>query len=167
MDRLTIEAEDTGGVLHDKLAAMAPAGLERALDLLAEGKAPRMPQDNALATHCGKLTRVDGRLDWQRSAVELARLIRAYNPWPGTFCQIAAGAEKIAQLKVHRATALEGAEVCPIAGTIVGANADSGLLVATGAGLLRLEEVQIEGGKRLPAADFLRGHALEVGSVLG
>jgi methionyl-tRNA formyltransferase len=165
MDRLTIDAEDTGGVLHDKLAAMAPAGLERALDLLAEGKAPRVPQDNALATHCGKLTRVNGRLDWQKSAVELARLIRAYNPWPGTFCQITEG-DKVAQLKVHRATALESAEVCPVAGTIVAADAASGFLVATGAGLLRLEEVQIEGGKRLPAADFLRGHALSVGGML-
>ena len=165
MDRLTISRDMTGGILHDKLAVIAPAGLERALDLLSEGKAPRLPQDNALATHCGKLTRVDGRLNWSSSAVELDRLIRAYNPWPGTFCQLQEG-EKVAQLKVHRATVLPNTEACPLGGTIVAADADSGLLVATGAGLLRLDEVQIEGGKRLPAADFLRGRALAVGMLL-
>lgn len=167
MDRLAIVANETGGGLHDKLAAMAPAGLERALDLLADGKAPRVPQDKALATHCGKLTRAAGKIDWQKGAVELARMIRAYNPWPGTFCQIAEG-EKPSPLKVHRATAVEDAEACPVAGTILAADGERGLVVATGAGLLRLEEVQAEGGKRLKVADFLRGQGkgLAVGGVV-
>lgn len=166
-DRLVISPEETGGSLHDKLAVMAPAGLERALDLLAAGNAPRVPQDDASATHCGKLTRADGRLDWQRSAVALERLVRAYNPWPGTFCQIAEG-EKTATLKVHRASVVEGAEACPLPGTLVAASPESGLIVATGNGLLRLEEVQAEGGKKLPVADFLRGHgkSLTTGSIL-
>jgi methionyl-tRNA formyltransferase len=161
---LAISKEETGGSLHDKLAAMAPAGLERALDLLSAGEAPRVPQDNRLATHCGKLTRIDGCLDWQSSAAQLERTIRAYNPWPGTYCLLPG--EKPAQLKVHAATANAAAEACPVAGTVVGADPKSGLIVACGQGLLRLDEVQMEGGKRLPAADFLRGHPLEAGTIL-
>jgi methionyl-tRNA formyltransferase len=161
MDAMPILPNDTGGVLHDKLALAAPASLEKALDLIAAGNPPRTPQDNTLSTHCGKLKREDGRLDWTRSATELERLIRAYNPWPGTSCVLPGGKP----LKVHRATLLEG-DACPTAGTIISADPKAGLIVSCGSGLLKLEEVQAEGGKRLPAADFLRGHALECGVLL-
>ncbi len=161
MDAMPILPTDTGGVLHDKLALAAPASLERALDLIASGNPPRTPQDNSLSTHCGKLKREDGRLDWTRGATELERLIRAYNPWPGTSCLLPDGKP----LKVHRATLLEG-DACPTAGTIISADPKAGLIVSCGSGLLKLDEVQAEGGKRLPAADFLRGHALEVGATL-
>lgn len=167
MDRMPILPGDTGGSLHDKLALAAPASLERALALIATGHPPRTPQDNTLATHCGKLKREDGRLDWNRPAVDLARLVRAYNPWPGTSCLLPG--EKPAALKIHQATALPGQDGCPAPGTVLAADAAQGLLVATGAGLLRLDEVQAEGGKRLKAADFLRGHAqtLSPGAWLG
>ncbi len=161
MDAMPILPTDTGGVLHDKLALAAPASLERALDLIDAGHPPRTPQDNALTTHCGKLKREDGRLDWTRSAEALERLIRAYNPWPGTSCLLPDGKP----LKVHRATIIEG-EACPLAGTIVSADPKVGLIISCGTGLLKLEEVQAEGGKRLSAADFLRGHTLEVGTRL-
>ncbi len=160
MDAMPILPADTGGVLHDKLALAAPASLERALDFLAAGSPPRTPQDNTLSTHCGKLKREDGRLDWQRSAIELERLIRAYNPWPGTSCML----PNDKPLKVHRASVIANAEACPAPGTVVSADAKNGLIISCGQGLLRLDEVQAEGGKRLPAADFLRGHALEIGS---
>ena len=154
MQRTPVLADDTGGRLHDRLAALAPAALERALDLLEAGTAPRVPQDPALATHCGKLRREDGRLDWSRPAVELERLVRAYDPWPGTFTRLANGAV----LKVHRASVapVSGATAAP--GDVLAADAKAGLIVQCGAGWLRLEEVQAEGGRRLPAADFLRGH---------
>lgn len=165
MDRLPILSDDTGGVLHDKLALAAPASLEKALDLIASGQPPRRPQDNALATHCGKLKREDGRLDWTRSAVELERLVRAYNPWPGTSCLLPG--EKPAVLKVHRVRLIEEGDACPAPGMLVSADPRNGLIVSCGVGLLKLEEVQAEGGKRLPAADFLRGHPLEAGARLG
>lgn len=154
MERTPVLADDTGGRLHDRLAALAPVALERALDLLAAGTAPRVPQDPALATHCGKLRREDGRLDWSRPAVELERLVRAYDPWPGTFTRLANGAA----LKVHRAsvTPVSGATAAP--GDVLAADAKAGLIVQCGDGWLRLEEVQAEGGRRLPAAEFLRGH---------
>lgn len=161
MERLPITPEDTGGSLHDKLALLAPSALEPALDLLASGSPPREKQNDALATHVRKLTRQDGRLDWSKPAIELDRLVRAFTPWPGTSCLL-----KETQMKVHRVHAIAEAEACPAPGTIVSANAE-GILVSCGSGLLNLSEVQIEGGKRLPAADFLRGHPLQAGDVLG
>jgi len=160
MDTLPILASDTGGILHDKLAVAAPASLEKALDLIMTGNPPRQPQDPALASHCGKLKRDDGRLDWSRPATELERLISAYNPWPGTSCVLPDGKP----LKVHRSTVFEGSEACPLPGTLLSADPKSGLIVHCGQGCLRLDEVQAEGGKRLLAADFLRGHSLEMGA---
>lgn len=154
MERTPVLADDTGGRLHDRLAALAPVALERALDLLETGTAPRLPQDSALATHCGKLRREDGRLDWTRSAVELERLVRAYDPWPGTFTRLANGAV----LKIHRARALPATGPTAAPGDVLAADSKVGLIVQCGDGWLRLEEVQAEGGRRLPAADFLRGH---------
>ena len=154
MERTPLLADDTGGRLHDRLAALAPVALERALDLLELGTAPRVPQDPAFATHCGKLRREDGRLDWTRSAVELERLVRAYDPWPGTFTRLANGGT----LKIHRASVLAatGPQVAP--GELVAADAKTGLIVQCGDGWLRVEEVQAEGGRRLSAAEFLHGH---------
>jgi methionyl-tRNA formyltransferase len=160
MHRLAIACDETGGSLHDKLAQHAPAALEKALDLLTTGNPPREKQDESKVTHVRKLTRQDGRLDWTRPAIELDRLIRAFTPWPGTSCLL-----KDAQMKVHKAQILASADACPAPGTIVSANAD-GILVNCGSGLLNLSEVQIEGGKRLPAADFLRGHPLQAGDML-
>ncbi len=162
MDTLPILASDTGGILHDKLAVAAPASLEKALDLIKAGNPPRQPQDHALSSHCGKLKREDGRLDWSRPATELERLISAYNPWPGTSCGLPDGKP----LKVHRATFIEGADACPLPGTIVSIDPKAGLIVNCGQGLLRLDEVQTEGGKRLLVADFLRGHPLKIGTRL-
>ena len=160
MHRLAIACDETGGSLHDKLAQQAPAALEEALDLLALGNPPREKQDESKVTHVRKLTRQDGRLDWTRPAIELDRLIRAFTPWPATSCML-----KEAQMKIHRAQAIANADVCPAPGIIVSANAD-GILISCGSGLLNLREVQIEGGRRLSAAEFLRGHPLHAGDVL-
>jgi methionyl-tRNA formyltransferase len=166
MDRVSIVPTDTGGTLHDKLALAAPASLEEALDLIDSGPPPRKAQENPFASHCGKLKREDGRLDWTQSARELELLIRAYNPWPGTFTMLP-GPEKSVPLKIHRARVIPQAETCPAPGTIVSSDPKTGLIIACGEGLLSLEEVQAEGGKRLPAADFLRGKGLETGLILG
>jgi methionyl-tRNA formyltransferase len=171
---ITIERTDTGGVLHDKLAALAPEGLIRALAMVEEGTAPHIQQDDALSTHSRKLERAHGKLDWTRPAKELELLIRAYNPWPGTYCLVPArNAPENAEaapgpalhLKVHQAAVVPDAEACPTPGTIL--RADTQLLVSCGQGVLDLTEVQLEGRKRMSARDFLQGSAVEVGMVLG
>ncbi|RBP38549.1 methionyl-tRNA formyltransferase [Roseimicrobium gellanilyticum] len=162
---IAIDPSDTGGVLHDKLAALAPEGLLRALAMVEQGTAPRIKQNDALSTHSRKLERVHGKLDWTRPAKELALLIRAYNPWPGTYCLLpAVGGAPALQLKVHQAGVVPDAEACPTPGTIL--RADDHLLVSCGQGVLDLTEVQLEGRKRMSARDFLQGRAAEVGMVL-
>lgn len=158
-ESLTIAANETGGSLHDRLALAAPAALERALDLLDAGNAPRVAQDNALASHVGKLTREHGHIDWSLSAVEIERLVRAYTPWPGTFCRLPDGAV----LKVHGTRVVPEADACPLAGTVVAADSRLGLVISCGQGMLQITEVQAEGRKRMPAGEFLRGHSLPAG----
>ncbi len=160
MERLAIAADETGGSLHDRLAVAAPAALERALDLISGGNPPRVPQDNALATHVGKLTREHGHIDWSRNAAEIERTVRAYTPWPGTFTRLPEGVP----LKVHATRVVPQAEVCPVGGTVVSGDPRKGFLIACGHGLLELMEVQAEGRKRMAAAEFLRGHALPEGA---
>ncbi len=157
---LPILPTDAGGVLHDKLAQLAPTTLAAALELLSKGNPPREKQNDSLVTHVRKLTRQDGKLDWQRPAMELERLVRAFMPWPGTHCLLGG-----VQMKVHRAEIIANADACPAPGTIVAADAQ-GIVVSCGSGLLSLAEVQLEGGKRLNASEFLRGHPLEAGAIL-
>lgn len=158
--RVPIAADETGGSLHDKLALIAPAALDEALALLADGRAPKIPQDPHAFTHCRKLERGDGRIDWSAEATAIERLIRAYTPWPGTFCQLASGE----MLKIHQAKIVDAAEACPVAGTVIAAAPH--LQIACGNGVLQLNEVQLEGRKRMAAADFVRGHGLQVGDRL-
>lgn len=81
---LPLSPEETGGGLHDRLADLGPGLLDRGLPLLADGSAPRMPQDEALVTIATKLDRQDGLIDWSQASDFLERKIRAYDPWPGT-----------------------------------------------------------------------------------
>ncbi len=83
--KIDILPNDTGGSVHDRLAQLAPEALIESLRLLAGGNAPRIPQNNALATHAPKLKREDGRINWEEPAEVIGRKIRAYNPWPGAF----------------------------------------------------------------------------------
>jgi methionyl-tRNA formyltransferase len=149
--RFPILPGETAGDLHDRLAGLAPAALSEALSLLADGTAPRTPQEASLATYAPKLDRHDGRLDWREPAGLLARRVRAMNPWPGASARING-----AVLKIHSAAAAaEPGEP----GTVLSAG-PQGISVAAGEGSLVLLEVQLEGRKRLPAADFLRGFPL-------
>lgn len=163
---IEINAQETGGSLHDRLATLAPEGLLKSLAQVAAGTAPHVKQDNALATHSRKLERSHGRLEWGRDAGYLERLIRAYTPWPGTGCLLPeAGTAPGLQLKIYRASVVPEAEACPVGGTVL----ESGerLLVSCGNGVLELLEVQMEGRKRMSAREFLKGYELAPGTVLG
>jgi methionyl-tRNA formyltransferase len=158
-----IGSEETAGNLHDRLALLAPAALLETLDLLHRGIAHPRHQDPALATYAPKVRHQDGEIDWNKPAVEIERGIRAMTPWPGAYTSILLR-NASTTLKVHRAQAHE--EVGGAAGTVV-AVSDDGILVATERGGILLQEVQIPGGKRLPAGDFLRGHPIAPGLRLG
>jgi methionyl-tRNA formyltransferase len=161
---LPIGPHETGGSLHDRLAEFAPEAMNAALDLLAAGKAPRAPQEEVFATYAGKLGREDGRVDWSRPALEIDRHIRAMNPWPAAFTDIPLANSEVARLKIFAANAETGLPALP--GTILHADA-AGIDIATGDGAMRLSEVQGEGGRRMPAGEWLRGHAVALGGICG
>ena len=153
---LPIAAGDTGGSLQGRLADLAAGVLADTLTQLAAHTAPRVPQDPALASYAPKLGRDHGRLDWSQPAAALERRIRAYHPWPGTYTvAIEAGKEK--RLKIHPpAVALAG---LLDAGEIAGGSGR--LVVGCGQGALELRSLQPEGGKRMSAAEYLRGRKPE------
>jgi methionyl-tRNA formyltransferase len=149
--RTDILPTDTGGSLHDRLAQVAPEALLEALQMLAKRNAPRIPQDNALATYAPKLTRDDGKIDWSEPAEIIERTIRAFNPWPGTFTEIATPG--VRKLKIFSAAIVD---LSGKPGEFL--RSEKELIVAAGKNALSLNEVQPEGKRRMDAAAFLRGH---------
>jgi methionyl-tRNA formyltransferase len=145
---IPIHADDTGGSLHDRLAQIAAEALVKSLELLTKKSAPRIPQNNARATYAPKLKREDGKIDWLDPAEAIERKIRAFNPWPGAFMKLEGR-----NLKIFSATivALRGTP-----GEIL--HGEKELVVAARDGALSLGEVQLEGKRRMSAAEFLRGH---------
>lgn len=155
-----ITGEDTGGTLHDRLAELGPTAVTQAIAGLADGTLIGEVQDDSLATYAHKLNKDEARIDWSRPAVELERLIRAFNPWP--ICHTTLNGEA---LKVLAAQVVDG-EGTP--GSIIDASKE-GLLVACGSGALRLTRLQLPGGKPLGFADLFnsRREKFAVGTVLG
>ena len=160
---LRIGRRETAGSLHDHLGELAPTALGEALSLLKQGRAPRNPQDNTKATYAAKLTRENGAIEWSRTQDEIDRRIRAMNPWPAahTFLPSPAGPR---QLKVFAASPQPDVTGPP--GEVLRAD-DSGLLVGAGGGAVLLRDVQLEGKRRMSARDFLLGHPVAPGTVLG
>jgi methionyl-tRNA formyltransferase len=150
-EAVPITATTTTPELHDALAAL---GARLILRALAENPPP-VPQPEAGASHAPKLTRDDAKLDWALDAATLDRRVRALNPWPGTTATLDG-----AMLKVLAATPEPGSGP---PGTLL----DDRLLVACGAGALRLLRVQAPGRAALDAAAFLRGHPVPAGARLG
>ncbi len=155
-----IAAEDTGGSLHDRLASLGPQAVIQAIAGLAAGTLKSEIQDDSLATYAHKLNKDEARLDWSRPAIELERLVRAFNPWPICHSTLAGDA-----LKVHAAELGEGSGAV---GTILAAD-KSGLTVACGEGSLRLTRLQLPGGKSLAFSDLYnsRREQFAPGLVLG
>lgn len=149
---IPITADETGGSLHDRLAALAPAALADALAILADSPETRSPQDDSAATHVPKLEREDGLLDFSQDAVALERRIRAYDPWPGTFTRVTE-AGRGQRLKIFPPVRIITADLTP--GEI---STDGGSLrIGCGQGALLIESVQPEGSRKMAAADYLRG----------
>jgi methionyl-tRNA formyltransferase len=147
--KIEIPSDETGGSLHDRLGQLAANALVDALPLLEAGNPPRTPQDNSIATLAPKLNREHGRIDWNESAESIERKIRAFNPWPGVFTEFAGR-----NLKIFAASMVD-AHGKP--GEIL--RKDSELIVAAADRAVSLTEVQLEGKRRMNAAEFIRGHA--------
>lgn len=155
-----ITAEDTGGSLHDRLALLGAEAVVEAIPALAAGTLPDKLQDDALATYAHKLNKEEAKLDWSRPAVDLERLIRAFNPWP--LCHSTLAGEGV---KIYAATVVDGNGQ---PGEILEASRE-GLKVACGEGALLLTRIQFPGGKPLAFADLFnaRRERFAAGQVLG
>jgi methionyl-tRNA formyltransferase len=152
MERLPILDTDTTGSLHDKLAEMGGRMIVDALNRMAVGGLDAVPQPEQGVTYAAKISKEEAKLDLQRPAAELARKVRAFNPFPGAHAQ--AGGVTI---KIWNAQALD-ARGRP--GQVLSADAN-GIVVACGEGALRLTELQKPGGKRLAAGEFLKGFSFD------
>jgi methionyl-tRNA formyltransferase len=154
-----IAVDETYGALQTRLAALGATALMEALAALHAGTLRAHAQGDAGATYAPMIRKPDGAIDWTLAAEEIARKVRAFNPWPSAFT---AHAGRL--LKIHRARALAEPAGAP-PGTVL-ALGDL-VRVATGAGVLGIEELQLEGKRALPAAAFARGGALAAGDRLG
>ena len=152
-----IGEKETAGELFDRLAQSGAELLTQTLVKLDE-ITPR-PQDDAQSCYAHMLDKQMAVIDWSKSAHEIDCLIRGLNPWPIALTSLAGE-----RLKVYAAEETSGHGE---PGTVLEADPKKGLTVACGEGALRLTEIQLVGGKRLKAADFLRGHAVEIGTKLG
>lgn len=158
MERLPIAPTDTTASLHDKLAELGGRMIVEALELSACGGLTRTPQPAEGVTYAHKIEKSESWMDWSCSAAELDRRLRAFNPFPG-------GATQLGDEVIKLWTALPQDYTGNAApGTVLSADAD-GVRVACGEGALCLTQLQRAGGKRLPAADFLRGFELPAGAV--
>lgn len=157
VERVAIEARDTAVEIEAKLAAACVPLVARGLPALAEGRLRFIEQDHGAATFCRKLVKEDGALDFRASASQLAARVNGLYPWPACHFELAGQA-----IKVGLADVMVGVGG---PGEILGQD-NEGVLVGTGAGVLRLLRLQRPGGKMLAAAEFLRGFPLPVGTAI-
>ena len=155
MDRIRIEPRDTSSSLHDKLAALGAASIVRALTGIESGNLHAVPQAIEGITYAHKVTREQARIDWKLPAVVLDRAVRAFNPFPAAYSYFDEKVVKIREAEVTSESSVAPGEIMSVS--------DEGVVVACGAGALRLTRLQRAGGKQLAAAEFLRGFPLRAG----
>ena len=152
-----IDPNETAETLHDRLAQMGAKLLVEVVEQLKNGTATRTPQDESRVTYAPMLSRELSPLDWTRTARQLHDQVRGLIPWPATTTDII-GEQPVKVFEVEET----GISTAAAAGTIVAAG-KQGIDVACGDGLLlRIKQLQAQGGKRMAAADYLRGHPITI-----
>lgn len=160
---LEIMPNETSGELFDRIAPLGARLVVRALDLIESGEAAFTPQDNSKATYVKQLKKSDGLIDFSRSFAELHNFVRGMLPWPCAYTFLNGKMLKIYKISRGELSKEFADARC---GTVVSANPKTGLLVKTGDGAIRLDEVQLEGGRRMTASEFTLGRRVAVGDVL-
>lgn len=157
-EAVPVADDDTTGSLHDRLAALGGRLIVEALELAACGGLQPVPQAAQGVSYAHKIEKAEACIDWSEPAELIARRVRAFNPFPGAFTALAGEPVKVWVAQADAATAA-GAP-----GQVLTVDVN-GIRVMTGDGVLVLRELQRAGGKRLAAAEFLRGFALAPGQV--
>ncbi len=171
--KLRLDKKETGGSLFDKLAALGGELIVETLEALEKGTLTRTPQDASLATKVGLFTKSSGLIDWSRPAVEIERQIRGLNPWPSAYTFLSGKQLKLWDATVLTAEDIKGYDLQEVSDFETDRDSERSdreksaklfsdrkkLLIAfCGADYLKLNELQLEGKKRMTAEDFLRGY---------
>ncbi len=163
---LPITAQDTTQILHDQLSEIGAELMVQAMrNLAANGVLPSAAQDESLVTYAHKLEKSEAAIDWRKSAVEISRQIRAFNPFPVATAQF-----RGETCRIWFATALDetlNQNIAKKAGEIIALNTGSqaNIHAACGQGVLKITELQMPGGKRLTAAQFCQSQKLQIGEI--
>jgi len=155
---IPIGPDEDAQSLHDRLSLLGADTIDETLDRLLAGTLTREKQDDSLSCYAPMLKKEDGRIDWAREPQQIKNLVRGFTPWPGAYTSL-----ESKTLKLYKVSVAEGSGT---PGEVIATGKD-GIIVACGSGSIRIEELQLEGRKRLSAAEFLAGYRLEPGSRLG
>ena len=153
--------DETYGELQNRLAELGALTLVEALTMIDVGAAREVPQDDSLATYAGKVTRDDALIDWNLSADEVSRIIRAYDPKPGAFTTLNGldiklfGARKVVDQSAGASNP----------GSVI--SSSDGIIVACAEGAICIRDVQPSGKKRMRSIEWMRGRGISIGDQLG
>lgn len=159
-EKVSISSDETAVSLHDRLAVLGAETLKQTIHAIAAGDLEPTAQNHQQATYAPRLTKESGRINWFLKAEQIDALIRGTQPWPTAYTTYMGK-----MLKIWKAQVEKGCEDS-LPGTIA-AVAPEGMRVSTGLGCLLVQEVQLEGKKRMTVHDFLRGNHLENNQRLG
>lgn len=154
-ESIVIAHNDTAQTLHDKLCQLGAHAIIKALTLMQQNRLTPTIQDETLTCYAGKISKDEALIDWNQTATQVDRAIRAYNPTPGAYTTFRGHTIKIWQASVIAQDTDRPGEIMAIE--------REGIIVACGTGSIRLEIIQKSGGKRLSAAEFLTGFKLHAG----
>ncbi|MCR5829805.1 MAG: methionyl-tRNA formyltransferase [Lachnospiraceae bacterium] len=159
-EKITLDEKETAGSLTDRLSQISGPLLLKALDAIGNGSATRTPQDESKATYVTTIDKSFGNLDLTKDAVTLERMVRGLYPWPGAY-------------SYHNGKFIKffDCDACDVSldGQFVPGRVNAskkGLFIETGNGSLKINELQAEGKKRMPARDFLNGYKIATGDIL-
>jgi len=155
---LSIGRDETAGELHDRMAPLGREAMDETLRQLCAGTLKPQKQDEAETCYASMMKKEDGLIDWTLPARRIHNLVRGLDPWPAAYTSLNGEALKISKTAVESGSG--------DAGTVVSAD-ETGVRIACGEGVLRIDELQLPGKRRMAAGDFLRGHSLPAGSQLG
>ena len=157
--------DETGSSLHDRLMVLGAETLMAVLPAIAEQRAKPVKQDDAEACYAAKLNKAEAKIDWSQSAEKIQRAIRAYNSWPVAYCSYEKN-NKPSSLRLWQAEVIQMdvADDGLLPGSVIAESA-AGIDVKTGEGVLRITQLQVEGKRQMPVADFLNANSL-LGQIL-
>jgi len=158
---LEITEDMTAGELHDRLSLLGAEVLKRTLEKLKEGTIERVPQSDAEATYASMMKKDTGLIDWTKTSREVHNLVRGTNPWPGAYTYYKGEKMKIWLTSV---VSKDSHDMKP--GTICKVSRD-GIDIACGEGKLNIKDVQFESCRRMCVEDYICGHKMDEGEILG